>query len=852
MGRQGVAGAACSDVRARSGRDGSASSDASSSSSDETFESISEWDMESLLTDSEATTSSDDSDDDAGSDRSSSRSAAIGPRGPVAATAASEDGSPGRAAAATSSGAARAATPPPQRGRTRRRHKRTPARVARARTAAAQQRAAVAPSVLAAHDSILAAVRRDIRLYRLLKRARRQGARIKRYVHDDGTVRVKDQTWSLCPGQSHPRLLQRVRAITMLGAGDTLVDVGSGEGFAALGLAATAGCTVLGVEVVPSRQANSVKVASKLGKLLTTAPALSRQLAAIAAQGAAAHGAVVTAMPGASPGYAAATSRPPLSAAVVPPGQASPALSQLSNTSRSTRLDMDGRSGAAGAAASRAATLPVINCVWCAAAVLRGWRAARGFEPAAAGGSSGSSGSEGGSGRGSAELPACRFGCTPLPLALQPRFPADVGSPPPQPLLAGTARAGSSRPGNGAHTAAAAAATPTIGLLAAFPFMPAQMRRQPAAEFVFAASAAEAAAAVVDAAARSPSASSMRMTCVGAGTTSSSAACAAACEPFPQAAHPPMAPAISLSLLDRVTLVAADARLLLAATPALTAGARVVFCNNYDNRWATDGFQMQVFRLLSRLMAPGAILVSCAQFTSGRRNGEVVVDRIKGPRSKAAVDSYTASNLYFEVSSGWRGDVVGGSVAQAARRRIAKEAAAAAAGHGGSAGRSPARVPLAAASSSVTAAAASLPPLTLAQLTPQELLALLNDPTFDEECEAVWRRGRSTLTHAALRYLTEQRADPPGATAARHATAAMAGGGAGAFRNGAASLSAGTSRATRMASSSWPFDRSAVPPTLAQMRAMSSGISVLSPVVEPRAARPELPPSTAGTAASDN
>jgi hypothetical protein len=33
---------------------------------------------------------------------------------------------------------------------------------------------------------------------------------------------------------------------------------------------------------------------------------------------------------------------------------------------------------------------------------------------------------------------------------------------------------------------------------------------------------------------------------------------------------------------------------------------------------------------------------------------------------------------------------------------------------------------------------------------------------------------------------------------------------------------------------------------------MSSGIGVFSAVVEPRAARPELPPLTAGAAASDN
>lgn len=112
---------------------------------------------------------------------------------------------------------------------------------------------------------------------------------------------------------------------------------------------------------------------------------------------------------------------------------------------------------------------------------------------------------------------------------------------------------------------------------------------------------------------------------------------------------PAMLGASLLPLHQRLHLVRGDALQLLARSgPALEAlrRSRVVFCNNFDAKWtgkvsvfsrssarvhdgdsylvpflshAEDGFQQSIFRLLSRHMARGAILVSCSRFTRGVR-----------------------------------------------------------------------------------------------------------------------------------------------------------------------------------------------------------------------------------------
>ena len=76
-----------------------------------------------------------------------------------------------------------------------------------------------------------------------------------------------------------------------------------------------------------------------------------------------------------------------------------------------------------------------------------------------------------------------------------------------------------------------------------------------------------------------------------------------------------------LPLHRRLHLVRGDALQVLARGPSLDAlrRSRIVFCNNFDAKWTEDGFQNSIFRLLSRNMSKGAILVSCSRFTRGVR-----------------------------------------------------------------------------------------------------------------------------------------------------------------------------------------------------------------------------------------
>lgn len=80
--------------------------------------------------------------------------------------------------------------------------------------------------------------------------------------------------------------------------------------------------------------------------------------------------------------------------------------------------------------------------------------------------------------------------------------------------------------------------------------------------------------------------------------------------------------------------------------------ARVVFANNFGNRWGA--FQEPVLRLLARVMPPGSILVSCTRFTSGRRGDGVLIDYPAD--CPVGRETLRKCALVFEVSGGWRGE----------------------------------------------------------------------------------------------------------------------------------------------------------------------------------------------------
>ena len=114
---------------------------------------------------------------------------------------------------------------------------------------------------------------RDIRLLHALRMTSRElfGQSVGYVVGDKATSQGQKndvmgvvQRESLAPGQTHPKVLERIRSITCLGPGDLFVDVGHGEGFAALGMALTSGCSVLGIEVVASRVASSERLYNEL------------------------------------------------------------------------------------------------------------------------------------------------------------------------------------------------------------------------------------------------------------------------------------------------------------------------------------------------------------------------------------------------------------------------------------------------------------------------------------------------------------------------------------------------------------------------------------------------------------
>eukprot|EP01138_Halocafeteria_seosinensis_P007811 gb/GECG01007981.1/.p1 GENE.gb/GECG01007981.1/~~gb/GECG01007981.1/.p1 ORF type:complete len:969 (+),score=95.47 gb/GECG01007981.1/:1-2907(+) len=73
---------------------------------------------------------------------------------------------------------------------------------------------------------------------------------------------------SLHPGRVHEDVLQRICSITGLRPNDLFIDIGSGDGYAVLALAAISGCHAIGIEVIESRFNLSKKVAETFSKCL--------------------------------------------------------------------------------------------------------------------------------------------------------------------------------------------------------------------------------------------------------------------------------------------------------------------------------------------------------------------------------------------------------------------------------------------------------------------------------------------------------------------------------------------------------------------------------------------------------
>lgn len=73
---------------------------------------------------------------------------------------------------------------------------------------------------------------------------------------------------SLHPGRVHEGVVQRIYSITGIRPNDFFIDIGSGDGYAVLALAAISGCHGMGVEVIDSRFALSKRLGTALLEIL--------------------------------------------------------------------------------------------------------------------------------------------------------------------------------------------------------------------------------------------------------------------------------------------------------------------------------------------------------------------------------------------------------------------------------------------------------------------------------------------------------------------------------------------------------------------------------------------------------
>ena len=143
----------------------------------------------------------------------------------------------------------------------------------------------------------------------------------------------------------------------------------------------------------------------------------------------------------------------------------------------------------------------------------------------------------------------------------------------------------------------------------------------------------------------------------GGGGASVSASTASASASSPDSAAAAAVPPVIAPLDARVWFAEGDALrdLLYGRGLEAISHARVVYGNNFSNKWETDGFQARLYRLLSRVMMRGAVLVSSTRFTSGTRRsqGFQLCDQIS--RKEGTGEVYSKTTLYFEVCGGWQG-----------------------------------------------------------------------------------------------------------------------------------------------------------------------------------------------------
>ena len=599
----------------------------------------------------------------------------------------------------------------------------------------------------------------------------------------------RKQMDSLTPGLAHPRVMQRLRALTALAPGDLVVDVGHGEGFACLGLAMASGCSAFGVEVVPRRAKGSTALFAKMvgrmigsrtlavsagytyddsaaaaaavfapaaraaasssgssgngdcdGMTSTSAVMLSAAPYATAVAAAAAAAASSSEFSssadvdaGTSPTTAEAAALSSLSweefFATVAPAPTSPLVAQAHASSSSTSsLLLTRRPGSVQAEPEAAAAAATTSSFSTLASRSRGGTRSgsssstseASFTAFALPGSrtsklsvSTSSAAANWSGGDRGLFPSERGFSSPSnhsetsPTQTSPTFgmlqqhqlpsssPRSAGTQPCCVLCAAAVLRSLPCPCNCTDGAAAASSgclgSSTPVLFARVPPRPNRWHDpnrhvEYSPEFVFAASAA--------AAVRELGQSAAPQRRGGPSFSSSSAyAAAAAASAVPR----PLAP-----LHDRVRFIEGDALAVLSRGNGLEAirRARVVYCNNFSNKWETDGFQQQLFRLLSRVMSPGAILSSATRFTRGTRGSGGLCDL--NPARKGAGEMYSSSALFFEVCAGWTMP------------------------HGGIA--------------DVIA-------------NPDILLS----PHYDKDCEEVWARGRGLPQFTALKYMIDRR-----------------------------------------------------------------------------------------------
>jgi hypothetical protein len=577
-----------------------------------------------------------------------------------------------------------------------------------------------------------AAFRLLVRLFRELQLTTFKITGVNKFAIKDKAMglRVGGLEDSLTPGQSSPELLLRTVLLTGLGPNDLAIDIGSGDGFAVMALSALTACETIGVEIVESRYLNSLKVARRFvhacrcrstlrawcgqgylpGDDLDEAKDGSRTLVALAKAK--------------KEGESSAESIPLLLKEI----QAVLCdVERLTNRHVDPVLQVQGMgapsiSPAVVGGSFRAVSssyeppsfspnfLSMIDSVPKALAALRGetvyWKAVTNQLLGAIECQSSDSTADGG-----VAVPEIGNTATvrlfqELPTVVQQRYPRSSWSP---------------------EFAAVA------GLMAQLSgvFPPAGLDAR-AYKNLGATDAVSASAIATDSLeeywpVRTPD--------IGQDTSGNAEghrAGASPCLPLPVRA-----------LSDRVSFLQGDVRDVLRIDRSKLCAARVVFVNNFNNKWEADGFQNHLFRMLSRLMAPGSILVSCSPFslrTRETRNADAV--NYLCDQRQLGVEKFTHSHLYLMVSGGWIGHPADGSDA------VVQD------DESGEAHDQGTTVYHASASTGSDSPSQAAPDYRgTSFIFPYQLLS---SSLFDTQCEDVWRRGKARPEFIAMKTIHEQ------------------------------------------------------------------------------------------------